>query len=105
MVSLGICTDMSLVKDCRTNPTTNDGRWGPHLTLRNCNEAHLAHCIPHKNPYGNERADGLAKEAATNSDINLLAPELFFLNFSTPCIQNVNNTGTKYVRIMKQTAF
>jgi len=28
-----------------------------------------------------------------------------FLNFSTPCIQNVNNTGTKYVRIMKQTAF
>ena len=36
--------------------------------------------------------------------INLLAPELFF-NFITPCIQNVNNTGTKYVRIMKQTAF
>ena len=37
--------------------------------------------------------------------LNLLAPELFFLNFSTPCIQNVNKTGTKYVRIMKQTAF
>jgi hypothetical protein len=36
--------------------------------------------------------------------INLLAPELFF-NFSTLCIQNVNNTGTKYIRIMKQTAF
>jgi hypothetical protein len=30
---------------------------------------------------------------------------IFFLNFSTPCIQNVNNTGTKYVRIVKQTAF
>jgi len=29
----------------------------------------------------------------------------YFLNFSTPCIQNVNNTGTIYVRIMKQTAF
>jgi len=29
----------------------------------------------------------------------------FFLNFSTLCIQNVNKTGTKYVRIMKQTAF
>ena len=29
----------------------------------------------------------------------------YFLNFSTPCIQNMNNTGTKYVRIMKQTAF
>ena len=29
----------------------------------------------------------------------------FFFNFSTACIQNVNNTGTKYVRIMKQTAF
>ena len=29
----------------------------------------------------------------------------YFLNFSTPCIKNVNNIGTKYVRIMKQTAF
>ena len=40
------------------------------------------------------------------SDLKLLAPELLFLfNFSTPYKQNVNNTGTKYVRIMKQTAF
>ena len=38
-------------------------------------------------------------------EFNPLAPELFFFNFSTPCIQNVNNTGTKEVRIMKQTAF
>ena len=38
--------------------------------------------------------------------VNLSAPELVFLfNFSTLCTQNVNNTGTKYVRIMKQTAF
>jgi len=29
----------------------------------------------------------------------------YFLHFSTLCIQNVNKTGTKYVRIMKQTAF
>ena len=29
----------------------------------------------------------------------------YFFNFSTHCIQNVNNTGTKQVRIMKQTAF
>ena len=29
----------------------------------------------------------------------------YFFNFSTPCILNVNNPGTKYVRIMKQTAF
>ena len=29
----------------------------------------------------------------------------YFFNFSILCIQNVNNTGTKYVRIMKQTAF
>ena len=29
----------------------------------------------------------------------------YFFNFSTSCIQNVNNTGTKYVRIMKQTEF
>ena len=28
----------------------------------------------------------------------------FFFNFSTLCIQNVNNTRTKYVRIMKQNA-
>jgi len=34
---------------------------------------------------------------------NLLTSELFFFNFSTHCIQNVNNTGTKNVRIMKQT--
>ena len=44
-------------------------------------------------------------EQIPSSEINLLAPELVFFNFSTPCIQNVNNTGTKYVRIMKQTAF
>ena len=29
----------------------------------------------------------------------------YFFNFSTLCIQNVNNTGTKQVRIMKQTPF
>ena len=29
----------------------------------------------------------------------------FFFNFSTPCVQNVNNTGTKQVSIMKQAAF
>ena len=29
----------------------------------------------------------------------------FFFYFSTPCIYNVNNTGTEYVRIMKQTVF
>ena len=29
----------------------------------------------------------------------------YFFNFSTPCIKNVNKTGTKYVRIMKETAF
>ena len=29
----------------------------------------------------------------------------YFFNFSTPCIWNVNNIGTKYFRIMKQTGF
>ena len=29
----------------------------------------------------------------------------YFFNFSTFCLQNVNNTGTKQLRIMKQTAF
>jgi len=29
----------------------------------------------------------------------------YFFNFSTPCIKSVNNTVTKFVRIMKQTAF
>ena len=38
-------------------------------------------------------------------NFNRLAPELFFLNFSTLCTKNVNNTGTKQVSIMKQTAF
>jgi len=33
---------------------------------------------------------------------NPLARELFFFNFSTFCIQNVNNTGTEQVSIMKQ---
>jgi len=30
---------------------------------------------------------------------------IFFLNFNTPVYKNVNNTGAKYVRIIKQTAF
>ena len=29
----------------------------------------------------------------------------YFFNFSTHCIKNVNNIGTKQVSIMKQTAF
>ena len=38
--------------------------------------------------------------------INPLAPDFFFFfNFNTFCIWNVNNTGTKQVSIMKQTAF
>jgi len=36
--------------------------------------------------------------------IKLLAPELFFLDLAHPVYINVNNTGTKYVRFMKQTA-
>ena len=39
-----------------------------------------------------------------SAHVNLLAPELIF-NFSTSCVQNVKNTETKYVRIMKQTTF
>ena len=41
----------------------------------------------------------------TTVTFNPLAPELFFFNFSTFCIQNVNNTETKQVSIMKQTVF
>ena len=40
----------------------------------------------------------------TNLHLNLWRRNYFF-NFSTSCIQNVNNTGTKQVSIMKQTAF
>jgi len=29
----------------------------------------------------------------------------YFFNFSTSCTQHVNNTGTKYFRIIKQTTF
>ena len=35
-------------------------------------------------------------------DLNLLAPEWFFFNFSTPCIKNVNNTGTKYLYLLNK---
>jgi len=35
--------------------------------------------------------------------LNPLASDFFY--FSTPCIQNVNNIGTKQVSIIKQTAF
>ena len=33
--------------------------------------------------------------------LNLLAPEFIHLNFSTLCMQNVNNTGTKKGSVMK----
>jgi len=33
-----------------------------------------------------------------------LAPELFFLILAHSVYKNVNKTGTKHVRIMKQTA-
>jgi len=39
------------------------------------------------------------------SQCETLSLKIIFLNFRTSCILNVNNTGTKYVRIMKQTAF
>jgi len=41
--------------------------------------------------------------ALKNRSVNLLAPELFFLILAHPVYGN--NAGTKYVRIMKQTAF
>jgi len=40
-----------------------------------------------------------------NGQFNLLAPELFFFILAHPVYKNVNNTGTKDVRIMKQTTF
>ena len=42
---------------------------------------------------------------ALASNFILLAPDKYFFYFSTFCIYNVNNAGTKYVIIMKQTAF
>ena len=41
----------------------------------------------------------------STSSLNLLALELFFLILAHPVYKNVNNTGTKYVRFMKLTAF
>jgi len=43
--------------------------------------------------------------ADVNNWLTLWRRNYFFLNFSTPYIQNVNNAGTKQVSIMKQTAF
>ena len=40
-----------------------------------------------------------------NTKFNILAPELFFLILAHSVHKNVNNTETKQVRIMKQTAF
>ena len=51
------------------------------------------------------KIDGKSVQFVEAISINLMAPESFFFNFCTPCILNVNNTGTKYIRIMKQTAF
>ena len=49
---------------------------------------------------------GIRSNAGGGGVINLFGARIiFFCNFSTPCIYNVNNTGTKQVRIMKQTAF
>ena len=48
---------------------------------------------------------GVQSSVLTAKDLTFWRRNYFFFNFSTPCIQNVNNTGTKHVRIMKQTAF
>ena len=47
----------------------------------------------------------IIQQMAWRDRLNFWRRNYFFLNFSTSCIWNVNNTGTKYVRIMKQTAF
>ena len=60
-----------------------------------------SHFVPQR-----EEGNFCVKMSNKNEEINPVAPELlFFFNFSTPCIYNVNNTGTKQVSIMKQTAF
>jgi hypothetical protein len=48
---------------------------------------------------------GAIKHVSGNGTNNLSVPELFLLILAHPVYKNVNNTGTKYVRIMKQTAF
>jgi len=53
---------------------------------------------------GNKRERLKPRKFLIQQCLNFGAGIIFF-NFSTYCIQNVNNTGTKYVRIMKQTAF
>ena len=51
------------------------------------------------------QATGMCEALPCYTLINPSAPELFCFNFSTPCIYNVNNTDTKELSIMKQTAF
>jgi len=51
------------------------------------------------------RHTGWPKECHNILSSHLAFGAGIFFNFSTPCIENVNNTGTKYGRIMKQTAF
>ena len=65
----------------------------------------IPHSMKNSARYYHKCRDQHAKYPLLFSYLNRLAPELFCFNFSTACIKNVNNTWTKYVRIMKQTAF
>jgi hypothetical protein len=51
--------------------------------------------------------EGVSSHRGTKEDslYKSLGAAIIFLNFSTSCIQNMNNTGTKYVRNMKESAF
>ena len=55
-------------------------------------------------PGGNRTENQIRRSVSWKKAHLTFSRRIFFLNFSTPCIWNVNNTGTKYVRIMKQTA-
>ena len=51
--------------------------------------------------HGNKKLKFQHQDYQNHGYINLLATDFFFLNFSTPCIQNVSNTETKQDSIMK----
>jgi len=89
-------------EDINLEIRTRKFRWIGHVLRKEDGEIPKAALL--WNPQGN-RKRGRTKNSWRRSIINLLAPELLFLILAHTVYKNVDNTGTKYVRIMKQTAF
>ena len=104
-------------------PWRSSQYWYPYVyvgkTIRSnwvCLNVHQAHhhyavCLTTRPQPTLERVLQTVRSSAPSSNLQhylaslTLWRRIFFFNFSTLCIQNVNNTGTKKGSIMKWTAF